>query len=252
MSSKHCLQLNASKSATILFGRKGDRDRFLLNNHSVFINNEKIPYYDSVKNLGMIMDKDLRFTKHISTCLQKAYLMLRFIYQNREYLSRQQKKMLCESLVLSKLNYGDAVYGPCLNSVDIFRIQKLQNSCLRLIFGIRKFERISHTLQTAEWLNMKNRRFLHSAALYSKVITNKIPPYLFNKITYRSDVHNINIRFKGNLTPPMHATEIFKRSFSFNIVCCLNNLPQNIRYANNIGHFKTLLYKRLLVEQNGQ
>lgn len=252
VSSKHCLQLNASKSAIILFGRKGDRDRFLLNNHSVFINNEKITFYNSVKNLGMLVDKDLRFTKHISTCLQKAYLMLRFIYQNRQHLSRQHKIMLCESLVLSKLNYGDAVYGPCLNSVDIFRIQKLQNSCLRLIFGIRKFDRISHTLHTAKWLNMKNRRFLHSAALFSKIIANKMPPYLFNKITYRSDVHNINIRFKGNLTPPMHATEIFKRSFSFNIVCCFNNLPQNIRNAFNIRRFKTLLFKRLLAEQNGQ
>ncbi|KAJ8914711.1 hypothetical protein NQ315_017421 [Exocentrus adspersus] len=33
----------------------------------------------------------------------------------------------------------------------------------------------------------------------------------------KSDVHNLNIRFKGRLTPPVHRTERFKRSFSYQI-----------------------------------
>jgi len=251
VSMKHCLQLNAGKSAVIVFGRKGDRDKFLLDNHSIEINGQRVKFCDSVKNLGIVMDKDLRFTQHISKCLQKAYLMLKFIYQNREFLSRKHKIMLCESLVLSQLNYGDAVYGPCLTTFDKTRIQKLQNSCLRLIFGIRKFDRISHTLQTANWLNMKNRIFLHSAVLYSKILTKKSPPYLFNKITYRCDVHTLNIRFKGTLTPPMRATEIMKRSFSYNIASCINSLPNNIKNVISVKRFKNLLFKRLLNDQIG-
>ena len=193
------------------------------------------------------MDKDLRFSEHVSKGLQKAYLNLKFIYNNREFCSRKHKAMLCESLVLSQLN-GDVVYGPCLSAVDANRIEKVQNSCLRLIFGIRKFERISHTLQLAGWLNMKNRRLLHSMVLFFKILSNKSPPYLINKITYRCDVHNLNIRFRGTLTPP--ATETFKHSFSYNVANHPNNVPQFIKKIDSFQRFKSTLAKWLQDKQN--
>ena len=125
-------------------------------------------FQESFKNLGLIIDQDLRFVEHINRCLQKGYGSLKVIYQNRSILDRHVKSVLCEQLVLSQLSYCDVVYGPCLRSLEIRRIQKLQNSCLRLIFGIRKYSRISHTLKLNNWLNMYNRRYLHSATLFFK------------------------------------------------------------------------------------
>ncbi|XP_045460716.1 uncharacterized protein LOC123671065 [Harmonia axyridis] len=82
------------------------------------------------------------------------------VFQHRSVLCRRTKSMLCDTLVLSHVNYCDVVYDPRLSFVDAKRIQKLQNCCLRLIFGIRRRQPISHTLRLNEWINMKNRSVL--------------------------------------------------------------------------------------------
>lgn len=161
--------------------------------------------------------------------------------------------MLCESLVLSQLHYCDTVYGPCLNSLDINRIQKLQNSCLRLIFGVRKYEHISHTLKQVNWLNMKNRRYLHSACQFYAVLLNQSPTYLFKKISYRCDVHHLNTRFRGTLTPPSFSTELFRRSFTYNIVKCINNLPDELKGVKiQINSFKKRLSILIMDKQESE
>lgn len=246
ISVQHCLQLNTNKSAAVLFGRKNDRAVFLSRGHHLNLGGSVIPFKTCLKNLGLLLDHDLRFTDHISRCLQKAYLNLRLIYSQRSLLDRKTKIMLCESLVLSHLNFCDVVYDPCLLSTDIYRIQKLQNSCLRLIFGIRKFDHISHTFKEVNWLSMRQRRYLHSATLFFKILLSKTPPYLFKKVSYRCDIHNLNIRFKGTLTPPRHSTEIFKRSFSYNITKVVNGMPVNTA-GLSLSRIKHELYNHLII-----
>lgn len=250
ISQQHCLRLNVRKSAAIVFGRKNDRLFFTRQDQNLLLNDEIVEYTDSIKNLGLVMDSDLRFVQHVSKCLQKAYLNLRIIYQHKSVLNKKSKTMLCESLVLSHVNFCDVVYGPCLYSVDIKRIQRLQNSCLRLIFGIRKFDHISHAFKSIRWLKMHDRRYVHSVILFLKILTHKTPPYLLERVSYRCDVHNLNLRFRGALTPPIHYTEIFKRSFSYNIVRLVNSLPIVVRDRSNYK-IKRDLYCYLMREQFG-
>lgn len=224
VSQKHCLMLNHGKSVAIVFGKKKDREQFLAEfKTSLFINSGRITFQSCVKNLGLHMDSDLRFSQHVSNKVKSAYGRLKMLYPYRHFLDKRTKTLLCDSLVLSQFSYCDAVYGPCITRYDSDRIQRVQNSCLRLIHGIRKFQHISHTLQLSGWLNMRGRRYVHSACLFHGILTTKTPPYLYNKITYRTDVHNVNIRFRHTLTPPAHHTELFKRCFSYNIANMFNN-----------------------------
>lgn len=64
---------------------------------------------------------------------------------------------------------------------------------------------------------MNSRRVLHATLFYSKIITSCKPAYLYNKIRYRSDVHTLNVRFRGALSPPLHKTELFKKSFTYQV-----------------------------------
>lgn len=160
----------------------------------------------------------------------------------------KQKKTLCDSLVLSRFNFADTVYGPCIDASDRRRIQVVQNSCLRLIYGIRRRQHISHKLVDAGWLNMSNRRTLHAACVCHKIILYKEPRYLYRKITFRNDVHNLNIRFKGRLTPPSHRTEQFKSSFSYQITKIFNSLPSYLKNMSSPS-FRRTLKKILFSEQ---
>lgn len=226
----HCLMLNNKKSSAIIFGKNIDRERFLSKfSDSVLIEGEKILFQRQVKNLGLCMDENLRFTQHVTEKLKTSYMNLRTLYVNRHFLTTKSKRILCESLVLSQFSHCDAVYGPCLTVYDAGRIQGVQNSCLRLIYGIRKFQHISSTFKRSGWLSMSNRRFIHSACLYHNVLLTKTPPYLYNKISFRTDIHNINIRFKNTLTIPAHSSQFFKRCFSYNVAKVINNISSEIK-----------------------
>lgn len=183
---------------------------------------DDILFKDSARNLGLVMDSGLRFKDHVNYKLRQGYSTIKLIYSHRQYLERGVRAMLCDSLVLSLFNFCDSVYGPCLDDRDKRRIQKIQNSCLRLIFGIRRRQRISHKLVDLKWLNMFNRRRLHTVCFFYKLLKYRTPPYLTNKVVYRTDVHNLNIRRKSLITIPAHRKETFKRSFSYNIASYIN------------------------------
>lgn len=243
-SQKYSLLLNPEKSQAIVFGNISDD---VIQNIKIHISGITIPHKSCVKNLGLYMDNKLRFNEHVTECVRKAYAKLKLLYHNRTALSHNLKKTLCNSLVLSSFNHCDTVYGPCLTVSDSERIQRVQNSCLRLIYGIRKYEHISHTLRHVGWLNMKNRRFCHLASLQHSIVLNKSPPYLYQKITFRTDVHHLNLRYKNVLTIPAHKTSLFRRSFKYNIANIYNGLPSVLK-SKPLSNFKKSL-KEIIFEK---
>ncbi|VEN38354.1 unnamed protein product [Callosobruchus maculatus] len=222
----HQLTINPLKSTVLLFGKhKNDiKDIF-----KISIGNTIIPHANFARNLGLILDSDLRFSKHIDKCISRSYGRLKLLYPYRHIFSTKLKILLCDILVLSLFNYCDVIYGPCLTKNDINRVQKVQKSCLRYVFGVRRYDPVSYKLPEAGWLDMRERRELHAAVLFHKIILYKTPPYLYNKITFRTDIHNINLRFRGLISQPRHCTAMFTRSFSHNIYKLYNQVPTNLK-----------------------
>nr|CAH7723194.1 unnamed protein product [Callosobruchus chinensis] len=229
VSQRHSLYFNPDKSHFIVFGPKKLRNaiaqRLNVQIHDVFIDKQT-----EVINLGVVLDEDLRFKKHITKCIKKAFSSLKNIYGFRDLLNRNTKVLLTDALRLSYFNFCDVLYNRCMDQHDAKRIQKVQNSCLRLIHGTRRGNGISHKLVETNWLNMRNRRQLRSACFYHEVVTNKTPSNLYNKIIFRQDVHKVNIRSKNTITPPAHHTTLFERSFSLSrklIIPSLNIYSQS-------------------------
>lgn len=244
---RHNLILNPEKTKAILFGgcagvsvREHIRNRL-----GITLDGQKIEIVESARSLGVVIDSGLRFEEYIVKQIQKSVINLKIIHSVRKIINYKTKILLCEILVLANLNYADSLYGPCLDSHLVRRIQVIQNSCLRLIYGVGRREHVSHKLKTIPWLNMHQRRYLHSACLFHKILLSKTPPYLINKITYRTDVHSINIRRKDQLTIPIHSHTFFQRCFSYNIARVYNELPCELKTLN-IRRFKYKLKNKLL------
>nr|CAI5825217.1 unnamed protein product [Callosobruchus analis] len=119
--------------------------------------------------------------------------------------------MLCDSLVLSHLNYGDVIYDSCLIASDAFRIQKLQNSCLNL----------THKLNDAHWLNMKNRRLLHACCI------NTIKVEFMNRYNFPGVIGVIDCTHTALLKPSEEEHNFINRKGFYSITCqviCDHNL----------------------------
>lgn len=201
---------------------------------------------ESAKNLGIVLDGNLRFRDHLKRLNQKSYMALKILYNNRHILNFKLKKILCESLVLSNFNYCDFVYGHCLDSVCKSRIQGVQNSCARFICGLRKYDHISHTFSELNWLKMDSRRLLHFCTFIYKILNEPNSPVsVRERLVPRRNVHAVNIRSNGRLTQPHHQSALFQRSFTYNAVRVYNSLPTNL-IGLTVQQFK-ITYKKYLL-----
>lgn len=241
------LQINPKKSAVLLFGKK-KVCQSMAGDLKVTVDRVEVPVVERAKSLGLIIDNTFRYKDQISKYIRQAYLHLKLLFPHRHSLSIDIKKKLCEAFVLSQFNYCVPVYHSSIDNLTSNRIQKIQNACLRFIYGIRKYEHISHKLLEIGWLSMQNRRALQCLCLYHKILKFKCPPYLYNKVTFRTDVHNITTRFRGLISPPRHSTAIFERSFSFQIYSLYNKISC-VAKEYSVARFKHFVWKQLFLKQ---
>ena len=217
------------------------REKTVVN--SLYIDNVPIAFSEVVSNLGLQMDNNLNYATHISSLSRTAYLKLKSIYHLKDYLSKDAKIKICDSLILSRLNYCDVVYGPCLRMEDANKLQKVQNSCIRYSCQVARREHISPYLRQIGWLNMKERRLHHLCCLIHKVIINKKPSYLYAKIEKRSEAHNVELRQSDlRLRVPPHHTEYFKKCFSYLAAKMYNQVPNDIKNLGLSGFKEKLLH----------
>ena len=244
---EHNLVLNPAKSVVVVFG--GIKAKKLAEHLNIEINNVKIPVQQSAKSLGVIIDGRLNFVEHVNILLRKSYFNLKLLYSNKQILSRKLRKILVESLVLSNFNYCSFVYGPFLTIREQQKIQRVQNSCVRFIFGLRKYDHISPQFRSLSWLNMLNRRKLQFAVFIKKIMLTSSPLYLRNKLVSRADIHNVNTRHRVLLAIPRHVTALFRRGFAYQAVHMYNSFTDILKLIPSINLFKKRFKQTLLNDQ---
>lgn len=251
ISLEHKLTLNASKSQIILFGSKRNLATFT-NDLEIAIDKKALPIVTEAKNLGIWLDSELRFTKHVNMLCQASYSILKQLYPSRHIMDTKLKLKVCESLILSKIAYGDVVYGPNLKYEDTYRVQKIFNSCLRLCYGIRKFDHISHKYDEAGWLKFEGLLQLHINTLVHKTLLIREPEYLFEKLKFLSNPDSErSSRSVGRLLLiPRHRSTCFRRSFSYMAPKLYNSLAPRF-YNFSLVNFKKKLKTHILNTSSG-
>ena len=184
----------------------------------------------------------------MNTLVKKSYCLLKNLYANRTCLTRNIKIRLCDTLILSIFNYCDIVYGPCLDAHTSMRIQKVQNSCVRFVFGLQCRDHTTPFIKDIKWLKMLNRRNLHLACFTHKVLVTSCPNYLSSKLLPRTYIHNKNLRYTNQLTTPQHTTALFQRSFSYQAVTTYNSIPEEFK-SLSLPSFKSKVKKLYLDKQ---
>lgn len=225
-STEHNLTINPNKTKLLLFAHR-KRRAGIENNICIEIGGVRLSFTNKVKILGLNIDSSLRFQDHISAILQKCYLRMRLLYANRYILNFKTRKKLSNSLVLSILNYSLIVYYPCLDKITQLKLQRVQNTCVRFVWNLRKFDHISGYINQLQWLKMSLLfKFYYLTFIY-RLFKDQRPNYLLEKLIYRNVVHDKNIRHI-TLTMPHHATALFARSYTYNAVSLYNRIRPNL------------------------
>ena len=168
------LVLNPVKCQHILLGSKHHRP--LVSVFHLYISGTKIPHCCLVANLGVILDSDFNFSRHISRLCQSAYHSWKQLLPFRNMFDEPTKLLLVESLVLSLFNYCDVLYGLYIASADNYRLQKIPNLCIRFVTCVPPFCHIIPFIRHFRRLKVQGRRLLH----YMVLLSSQSPPYFFS------------------------------------------------------------------------
>ena len=212
-SNNNCLKLNTTKSNFIIIGSRPNLTKLSKKKLPLIVlNNKVIERKTHVKNLGVIFDEPFTWSKHVNKSICTAYYKLRQVYRFKNFLSEDSKKSVCESYILCHFNYCDSVY---FNITEFLKskIQKVQNTCFRFIFGLKKYDHVSSCLVKLDTLNMHERRLLHGLSLMHKINRKIAPVYLIDRIVRNEDIHSYNTRHRSNIVSVRCNTAMRKNSF---------------------------------------
>lgn len=249
-SEQNSLVLNPSKSKYMILGSKSQIAKILSLDPKVTVSGKEIDRVELACSLGLTIDPELRFEAHITKNLRACFYRLKILYSFRQYVSVPIRKLLIDSLVLSKLNYCDTVYGPCLLSRTEKLIQRIQNACARYCFDIPVRGHITPYLNDHNILKMAARRRLHLAVLLFGVISTHEPRYLYEKLDWRSTQYRYGSRATVKpLLTPKYRTAAFRGAFKYAATHCWNDLPPPIRHIVTKHGFINRLKSFLLDSQ---
>ena len=83
---------------------------------SITLGSHNIPFSDSARNLGFILDSKLSTKKHVIKICQTAYFELKRISSIRKFLTEDATKTLVTSHILSRLDYCNCLLMGTPNS----------------------------------------------------------------------------------------------------------------------------------------
>ena len=104
------LLLNANKSEAICLGTSS---QLRAATDTVTVAGTKLPVSEEIRSLGVIIDRRLTFESHISGVVKSCNYHLRALQHIRHLLPFSTAQMLACSLILSRLDYCNAVLYSC-------------------------------------------------------------------------------------------------------------------------------------------
>ena len=149
--------------------------------------------------------------------------------------------MLVNSLVISQLDYCNAVYYG-LPSYLILRLQRVQNTTARLISCTHKYDHITHVLIELHWLPIEYRLKFKILLHVFEVINGLSPTYLTDLITHQPvPSHSLQSTDSNLLFVPRtfsafgdHCFSVYVRAPSLERITTTHktlNLPINLKFC---------------------
>ena len=128
------------------------------------------------RHLGLFHDSKLSFFDHINEKIKKASKEVNVIRKMNLLLPRSSLLAIYKSFVRPHLDYGDVIYDQPNNSRLSDKIESVQYNAALAISSKEKL------YQELGLESLKDRRWLRRMSYLYKIISTKLPPYLYELI----------------------------------------------------------------------
>ena len=235
-SAKWLLRYHPDKCKYMRIGPPDDEpNKYMVNGHTLSQTKKE-------KDLGVIMDQDLKFAEHTTTKVNLANKIMGVIRRSFTYLDKTIFTRLYKSLVRPHLEYAHSVYYPHQKDqkTQIENVQRRATKQLSCCKGMEYEERLRHLKLPC----LLYRRLRGDMIEAYKMFYNKYDPTIDVPITKASSVHSRQTRGVNlNLHRSKATSDLRKLSFHNRVVAFWNELPTTVRSAPSIKSFERRLDK---------
>ncbi len=164
---RNSLKLNDSKTEFII----------LVSIDHITIGNSKVVQSKCVRNIGTMMDSNLKFDKQVKQTCKSAWYSLYEIAKISKYLNEDQLISVFHAFVVTKLDMNDSLLGGSPDCL-IRKLQSVQNAAAKLIYRRYCWDKSEPPLKELHWLPVSYRIKFKILLLVYKSLNNRGPMYL--------------------------------------------------------------------------
>ncbi len=199
----------------------------------------------TARNLGAVIDDKLNFSDHIAKTAQFCRFALYNIRKIRPFLSEHATQLLVQALVLSRLDYCNALLAG-LPTNSIKPLQLIQSATARLIFNEPKRTHVTPLFINLHWLPIAARIKLKALMFAYKTTSGSAPLYLNSILQTYVPSRSLRSASERRIIVPSHrGTKSLSQTFSLTVPTWWNDLPNSIRAAESLAIFKKWLKTHL-------
>ena len=122
------LTLNLSKTECLIFHLSGKSIKIELK-----LGNETIHSAETTKFLGMWIDNQLSWKKHITHVVLKIKQNMNLLKVSNKYLTESAKRMVYYAHIYSHISYGLVLWGTMTDNTTKQKIDRIITKCIKLI-----------------------------------------------------------------------------------------------------------------------
>ena len=160
-------------------------------------------------------------------------------------LSETSTKSLIQSLVISRLDYGNNLLCG-LPNVELTKLQSIQNKAARLITLTSRNSHIQPVLKKLHWLPPLARIEFKVLLLVYKAINGIAPRYISELLVKHKPVRQLRSSAQSLLqVPKSNLVTVGDHAFSVFAPKAWNHLPLHIRQSSTLEKFKSSLKTHL-------
>lgn len=235
------LQLNAAKTELMWFGSTASLRSLSQSSRTVVIGSDTLQPVESVRNLGVHLDSKLSMQTHVAKLTQTCFFQLRRLRQIRRLLGRDVTANVVAALVLTRLDYGNALLAGLPYST-IAPLQRVINAATRLVHGLRPRDHVTDATIKLHWLPICARIQYKLCLLVHRALIGQSPSYvaeLLQPVTTRHS--SLRSADSNALLIPRTSLKFGERAFSVAGPAAWNILPTDIRTTTSTPAFKKKL-----------
>lgn len=193
---------------------------------------------DEEKDLGVLIDKELKFHRQTASAVKKANSSLGLIKKTFAFLDDKTLPLLFKSLVRPHLEYGNVIWGPFYKG-DMQQVERIQRRATKVVSQLSSLT-YDERLRRLKLPSLQHRRRRGDMIMTYKIMTGKVNLKNDEFFTFSSNQTNRGShQYKLGKKKATRGTSL--NTFSTRVVDDWNSLPRKVVSVKSTNEFKCKL-----------